>query len=111
MTILRRYTNLPSLLHILQNRKLTLLDPRKWDDGNDSAGMELYRKQKNLKSIVALCFAWGDETYHHWHVFAGGAGGSCIVFHRDKLLKTFNEQGVIHNRVVYKKLKDLEGKN
>ncbi|WP_341314547.1 DUF2971 domain-containing protein [Paraburkholderia sp. IMGN_8] len=108
MTILRRYTNLPSLLHMLQNGKLTLLDPKKWDDSNDSSGMELYRKRKELTSVVALCFAWGDETYHHWHVFAGGAGGACIVFDKDKLLATFDEKKVRHKKVTYKKLADLE---
>ncbi|MCA8064282.1 DUF2971 domain-containing protein [Burkholderia sp. AU38729] len=110
MTTLRRYTNIPSLLHILKNRKLTLLDPKKWDDTNDSAGMELYRRQKNLKSIVALCFATGDETYHHWHVFAGGAGGACIVFNRDKLLATFDQQNVKYREVDYWTLKALDNK-
>jgi hypothetical protein len=110
MTKLRRYTNLPSLLHILHKRKITLLNPRKWDDTNDSEGMELYRKQKNLKSVVALCFAWGDETYHHWHVFAGGAGGACIVFHKDKLLEVFNKQNVAYRKVDYKKLTELDEK-
>lgn len=110
MATLRRYTNIPSLLHILKNRKLTLLDPKTWDDTNDSAGMELYRKQKKLKSIVALCFASGDETYHHWHVFAGGAGGACIVFNRNKLLATFDRQDVNYSEVDYWTLKDLDNK-
>src|SRR5438046_430793 len=33
---LRRYTDLPALLHILRKQQITLLDPQNWDDTNDS---------------------------------------------------------------------------
>ncbi|MFL9899643.1 DUF2971 domain-containing protein [Paraburkholderia fungorum] len=108
MHSLRRYTNIPSLLHILQSRQITLLDPGKWDDSNDSDGMEVYRQQKKLQSVLALCFTETDETYHHWHVFAEGAGGACIVFDKDKLLDAFNASGVSHSSVKYKKLEALK---
>jgi hypothetical protein len=106
--ILRRYTNIPSLLHILQSRTITLLDPKKWDDSNDSYGLEAYRKKKKLKSVLALCFSQRSETYHHWHVFAEGAGGVCIHFHRDKLLRVFESQGVLHGEVNYVTLPRLQ---
>jgi len=32
---LRRYTNIPALLYLLRERKITLLDPASWDDKND----------------------------------------------------------------------------
>ena len=35
---LRRYTSLPGLLYLLQKRALTLLDPRSWEDSDDSPG-------------------------------------------------------------------------
>jgi hypothetical protein len=108
MTVLRRYTNIPSLLHILQHRKLTLLDPEKWDDGNDSAGMRAYRDQKGLKSLVALCFTEAAETYHHWHVFAEGAGGACLVFDKEKLLRAFDGQKIKYTKVQYKTLEKLK---
>ena len=40
---LRRYTNLASALHILQNRCLTLLSPETWDDRNDAYFMSEYK--------------------------------------------------------------------
>jgi hypothetical protein len=33
---LRRYTDLAALFYLLSTQKLTLLEPRKWEDKNDS---------------------------------------------------------------------------
>lgn len=76
----RRYTELPSLIHILTYRELTLLDPRSWDDKNDSYFLQKYREKKKLGSVLALCFTKANETYHHWRVFAPGSAGVCIRF-------------------------------
>jgi len=89
---LRRYTSLPQLLQILQTESLTLLDPKNWDDKNDSALIEKYCKKKKLKKVFALCFAESSETYHHWKVYAEGAAGVCIEFNKDRLLKAFRAQ-------------------
>lgn len=77
---LLRYTQLPSLLHMLRARAVTLLDPDSWDDRNDASYMALYKERKTLKSLLALCFSQVPETYHHWHVFAQGSAGVCIYF-------------------------------
>lgn len=106
--VLRRYTNIPSLLHTLTTRTITLLDPKKWDDTNDSYALEVYRDRMDLKSVLALCFSQANETYHHWHVFAGGAGGACILFDKQRLMKAFDKQGVRHKGVTYKTLPKLE---
>jgi hypothetical protein len=42
--ILKRYTTLSSALDVLENKRLTLLDPAKWDDRNDTYFIELYRQ-------------------------------------------------------------------
>lgn len=84
---LRRYTELPALVHLLTERKITLLDPQSWDDTNDSHYLALYREKKKLKSVLALCFTQADEAYHHWRVFAPGAGGVCIKFKHSALVK------------------------
>ena len=76
----RRYTELPSLIHMLTHRQLTLLDPRSWDDRNDSYFLSLYRERKKLKSLLALCFTQDGETYHHWRVFASGSAGVSVTF-------------------------------
>lgn len=86
-TYLRRYTDLPALLHILASKQITLLDPKTWDDKNDSHFMAIYKEKKKLKSVLALCFSQSPETYHHWRVFSSGPAGVCIVFNRDSLLE------------------------
>jgi len=43
VTTLRRYTDLPELLYMLRNKKITLLNPANWDDRNDSHYLHLYK--------------------------------------------------------------------
>lgn len=76
----RRYTDPPSLIHILSNRELTLLNPASWDDRNDSHFMAEYKEKNKLASVLALCFTSAQQTYHHWRVFAPGPSGVCIGF-------------------------------
>lgn len=105
---LRRYTDLPALLYLLRERKITLLDPASWDDKNDSYFLSLYREKKGLKSVLALCFTPAFETYHHWRVFAAGSSGTCITFDQEKLLKAVKKQsGVTARSVRYLTLNDI----
>lgn len=102
---LRRYTSLPGLLALLQKRALTLLDPKSWEDSNDSHYLELYRAKAGLKTVRALCFTQADETYHHWRVFAPGTSGVCIRFRRGPLLRTVRaHEGVEGRSVLYRTL-------
>jgi hypothetical protein len=102
---LRRYTTLPVLLDIIMNKKLTLLDPRNWEDKNDSHYIAVYKTQLNLKSVLALCFTEADETYHHWKVFSGNSGGICIQFNKEKLLKCCKPvRGLRCGNVIYRKI-------
>lgn len=101
--LLRRYTDLPSLFRLLSTRNLILLDPKTWDDRNDTFYMSQYKERKGLASLLALCFSEADETYHHWHVFSKGASGVCVVFKHDALsahLKQF--EGITMKKVVYR---------
>jgi hypothetical protein len=109
--ILRRYTNIPALIYLLRHKSLTLLDPTFWDDKNDSYFLQLYKEQKNLKTVLALCFAQAAEHYHHWHVFAGGTSGVCIQFDREILLDTVKSHaGIVAEAVQYMKLQDIHKK-
>jgi len=90
-TFLRRYTDLPSLIHILRTNSITLLDPKTWDDRNDSYYLAQYKERKKFQSVLALCFSQVPETYHHWSVFSSGSSGVCIVFDRAKILGTLNQ--------------------
>src|SRR6266404_8446488 len=106
---LRRYTNLPALIHLLREQKLTLLDPTSWDDQNDSYYLALYRERKKLQSVLALCFSEARETYHHWRVFSDGSSGVCIRFSRSELLKIVRPHSGIQARAVnYRTLKELK---
>ena len=109
---LRRYTNLPALLYLLRERKITLLDPASWDDKNDSYFLSLYREKRKLKSVLALCFTPAFETYHHWRVFAEGSSGVCITFDQNKLMKAVKKQhGVTARNVRYLTLNDIRDDN
>src|ERR1022692_714934 len=105
---LRRYTDLPSLIYLLNGRCITLLDPQSWDDQNDSYFLRLYKEQRKLASVLALCFTRSTETYHHWRVFAGGSSGVCISFHRGELLTAVKKQSGVRARPVrYLKLNEI----
>src|SRR5690242_3180718 len=109
---LRRYTDIPALTYLLNERKITLLDPDYWDDSNDSYYLRLYRRKKNLGSVLALCFSRASETYHHWRVFANGTSGVCIRFKRAELLRAVKQQtGIRAKPVTYLTLADMRGKS
>ena len=97
---LRRYTDIPALLYLLNERKITLLDPEFWDDSNDSHYLSLYREKKKLESALVLCFTQASETYHHWRVFANGSSGVCIQFRRGALLNIVRAQPNIRTGTV-----------
>jgi hypothetical protein len=108
---LNRYTDIPSLLHILRAKQITLLDPKSWDDRNDAAYMQAYKERKGLKTLLALCFSQSNETYHHWRVFASGAAGVCITFKREPLVARLDEyDGVRLGAVNYMTIQDARKK-
>ena len=85
-----------------------MLDPRSWDDSNDSHYLALYKQKKALSSVLALCFTQASETYHHWRVFANGSGGVSISFDRDALLTAVEGRtGLRTGNVQYLKLTQI----
>ena len=108
---LRRYTDIPALIYLLNERKITLLDPQSWDDGNNSYYLSLYRAKKGLKTVLALCFSQSTETYHHWKVFAHGSSGVCIRFDRKKFLEAVADKpGIRVGNVRYLTLQEVRDK-
>ncbi len=103
----RRYTDLPSLIHILTTRKLTLLDPASWDDKNDSFFLFTYKEKRGLKTVLALCFTTASETYHHWRVFSEGPSGVCIHFKSTSLEEALRKEKVQFKEVTYLKVDEL----
>ena len=108
-SILRRYTTLPSLLHLLHNQQITLLSPESWDDRNDAFFLDQYRKRMEAESVLALCFSMARETYHHWRVFTHGSEGVCIEFERKRLLAGIQTvDGLRGGNVEYKRIDALK---
>ena len=81
--ILNRYTTLPILLDMLQQKHITLLSPETWEDWNDAYYLEQYRQASKLHSVLAVCFSACGETFHHWRVFSSGLSGVCIEFDKE----------------------------
>jgi len=109
MKVLRRYTSLPILLDLLAERRLVFVNPSTWDDKNDSYYLELYRKKRRLKSLLAVCLSQARETYHHWGIFAPGPSGVSIVFDREGLLDALRQdRSVTIRSVEYKSFKDAK---
>ena len=105
---LRRYTDIPALVYVLKEKRITLVDPQSWDDKNDSRYLKLYQEKSELKTVLALCFAQASETYHHWRIFAHGPGGVCICFKRSELLRALKGQSNLRmGEVEYLKLDEI----
>jgi len=106
---LNRYTTLPVLLDLLERQRLVLLDPKSWEDRNDSLVMREYKKRRRVKRLFALCFSYGDETIHQWKAFADGVSGCCIEFDGKELIARLKQvSGVRYGLVHYRKLNDLD---
>lgn len=67
---------------------------------------------KKIKNLFAVCLSCGDGTVHHWKTFSNGNSGCVIEFDAIKLFKIIdNIENLRHERVVYKKLSEVEDKN
>lgn len=106
MTRLNRFTTLPVLLDFLERKKLVLLDPKSWDDKNDTEVILAYKGKKGIEKLFALCFTHDYETIHHWKTFANGSSGCCIEFEADKLIQIFKKAKLRHGIVEYKKINE-----
>lgn len=105
---LRRYTNLAAVIHHLQTKTITLLDPDYWQDRNDAHFIKEYKNKRNAKTVLALCFAEQLERSHHWQVFAAGIDGVCIQFDKNPLLETLDEaDGFKHGAMDYASMKNF----
>lgn len=105
---LKRYTELPFLLYALKNKKLTLLNPKSWDDKNDAHYLLEYGSRLNCGSVLALCFTEAPETYHHWKVFSGSKSGVCIDFKLPEFREWVSTMGLKFGKVKYRKLIDAK---
>ncbi|PZR12164.1 MAG: hypothetical protein DI539_20255 [Flavobacterium psychrophilum] len=111
ITKLNRFTTLPILLDMLERKKLTLLNPRLWEDKNDSEIILEYKSRKGIENLFALCFSHDDETIHHWKTYSNGPSGCVIEFDAKKLFAILDEiPGLKHRKVIYKKIDEVSSK-
>jgi len=99
---LHRYTSIPVLLDMLQNKRLFLSNPDKWKDKTDANFLREYSKNKTVR---ALCFFEENEANHYWELYA--KQGCMITFSRKLLLdeidKSVNNGVFEYGSVSYKK--------
>ena len=70
--------------------------------------MAEYKRLKGAKTVLAICLAEREETYHHWRLFSHGADGVCLEFDREKLLSALARgKGVRHQLVDYELVKNV----
>ncbi|TCP72969.1 hypothetical protein C8J43_101712 [Sphingomonas sp. PP-CE-1G-424] len=86
---LKRYTSTLAALDTFINRRITLLNPLAWADRNDRELMDLDASTTPRRVAFAYCMAEGNETAHHWQVFADRGFGVCIAAIRRSLSKRF----------------------
>lgn len=105
---LRRFTNLAVAMDMLVNERITLLNPKTWEDQNDVAFINAFRDHKKLPNVFAVCFAQAPETFHHWRVFAHGMDGVKVNIDKIALLESLkNKRGYVWNDVEYMRLDEI----
>lgn len=97
---LNRFTTLPFLIDLLRTKKLILLNPKSWEDHNDTDILLDYKEKNSIKSLLALCFTDESETIHHWKTFSNGESGCCIEFNKTELLSLLEKDKRIDHRKV-----------
>ena len=102
----RRYTNLPILIDMLANKRLTIVGYESWHDANDRYAMRLFQKSDpSIEFLGAYCIAMSaSQTFHQWKVFSDGPSGVCIKFDRklfEKFAHKLSSNGYVCKRVEY----------
>jgi len=108
---LKRYTNLPVLLHLLQTRTLTALNPSTWPDQNDTTYLRRYKAtHPQVKGLFVLCMTEAADTFHHWNVYANGPSGVKIEFDPAGFQTWLSNTKVSSRleRVQYKRIDEIE---
>ena len=82
-----RFTDIPSLLYMLNKKSITFLDPKKWPDKNDVHSISRFEELTEYEDLFALCFLKTSETSHHWSVYSPGNSGCYIEFDKNKLIE------------------------
>lgn len=98
------------MLDMLMHARLSLLNPSTWVDQNDREVMAHFAGTIPGRRVLACCMATGNETAHHWQIFADRGLGACVVFDRGALIAAVKaDPNVEVGDVGYVNWKDLKG--
>jgi hypothetical protein len=89
---IKHFTRLLSFISIMETGGLALSKTDKWEDRNDYAALDAYKRKTGAGEIRALCFAQGDEQIHHWFYYAKKDSGCCIHFKDEDLLTALRRE-------------------
>jgi hypothetical protein len=106
---LKHFTTIPALIGILESGALRLsASTDLWEDKNDLAAVNAYKRKTGAGQVRVLCFASGDEQIHHWFHYAGKDSGCCIHFKTDALLALLRKENTfLKDSIDYKSAGDL----
>ncbi|GHU53040.1 hypothetical protein FACS1894200_13580 [Spirochaetia bacterium] len=109
---LKHFTSIVALAGILESGTLCLSDPNQenspWEDKNDLAALNAYKRITGAQKIRVLCLAQGDEQIHHWFYYAKKDAGCCIHFKTDALLAALQQENAfLSGFIVYKPKAEL----
>lgn len=115
--LLRHYTNVDALFHILKEGFRFGTPSKMWDDQNDAYCVSLYAKRHKKKAYV-LCFCVGLGNFHHWNYFGGNIGlrqcSDCykaikcnIVIKRDYVERLLHENKMALHTVIHMEKDEL----
>jgi hypothetical protein len=107
-----RYTSIVSMLDILKNKHLTLLNPQKWDDKNDSGVLDMYAKkiskEQNKEMLIrALCFTKVEDSVLHWNIPQAECRIRFDLAMLEDSLKVLNKNHYQYGRVKYWGINEL----
>ena len=96
---LRYYTQLLFALKTLKEKKLHLGDTSQFKDPIDREWTRASLGEG--KKLYALCLTYETELIHHWHDYAGGKFGCCIVFDGRLLIEAAKKKKLSCDLVKY----------
>jgi len=107
LPFLRHYIKIPYLLKILETGNIKLVKPDNWKDENDIASVNAYKRYKKAKVVCVFCFAYGNESVHHWLNYAP-KNSCCVYFNEVKLFSILSEiKDIKKGKVIYIPSKEL----
>lgn len=98
---LYHYMPLRYFVKFIESKRLVFMNPKTWDDKNDSFSISLIPRKK----IRVLCFTSCEDNYFFWKTYAGKGIGVCVEFRKKELLK-MTAENVKSGNVVYLSLKE-----